>query len=90
MCVCVGGDSGLSVLNVVSERPKRERAEIIIWLNPSLSKIESGILFRRTVAKEEPVQLCCLKTRGLNLGVPEFSFERNEMVNALIKKKGNG
>lgn len=67
----------------------QKREEIIIWLNPTLSKIESWISIRRQQNKT-PVQLCCLKTRGLNLGVPEFSFERNEMVNALIKKKGNG
>lgn len=83
-----GGDknwSHFSILNIVSQRPKKNHH----WLNPSLSKIESGIPFWRG-GKVKPYSCVVWRRGGLNLGVPEFSFERNEIVNELIKKKGNG
>lgn len=79
--------SHFSILNIVSVRPKKKKNHH--WLNPSLSKIESGIPFWRG-EKVKPYSCVVWRRGGLNLGVPEFSFERNEIVNELIKKKGNG
>lgn len=72
--------SHFSILNIVSERPKKKKKKKDWkkkrnhhWLNPGLSKIESGIPFWRGKVKKKkkkPVQLCCLKTRGLEFGGP--------------------
>lgn len=49
------------------------------WLNPGLSEIESGISSFRLEEKVKTVQLCCLKTRGLE-------FEGSGVLNSHLKE----